>query len=174
MAPQQQQQQQHPAAENPPTDGVGGSGLAAPTAEREPRALLTGGGGLDAAGSYPLGRRYKSSLGSSSSSDFDLSDSGSDLYGAMSGGGDHKCDDGVSLALLLTTFAGIAVAFFVLFTTITMAGRRRRRKRGAADADPAGEEEEEEGPGRWWMLAEAVNTGKKGQCMLLHLFFDAY
>lgn len=68
-------------------------------------------------------------------SDDPLLDSGSDLHGSFSGG--HKCDDGVSIALLLTTLAAIAVSFFILFTTITMGNGRRRRR--AAD----GEEEED-------------------------------
>ena len=66
----------------------------------------------------------------------------SQQYGSYSGGhGHHKqCDNGISLAILLTTLAGIGTLFFILFTRITMAPgrRRRRRKRGSSfeDYDP--------------------------------------
>jgi hypothetical protein len=53
-------------------------------------------------------------------------------YGSYSGnhasysGGDEYCDNGISIALLLTALLGIAVMFYVLYTKITK-GRRRRR-----------------------------------------------
>jgi len=54
-------------------------------------------------------------------------------------GRERKCDDGVSIALLLTTLLGIGIGFFALLNAITMA-RRRRRRRDANDDDdyPAG------------------------------------
>ncbi len=59
----------------------------------------------------------------------------SSLYGSFSGGYGSKKDDceGVSLALLLTTFASIGVVFFAVFTKLTM-GRKKR------SADEIGEE----------------------------------
>ena len=66
-----------------------------------------------------------------------LLDAPSDLVGAFSG--DHKCDEeGVSIALLLTTLAAIAVAFFVLLTTITMGNGRKKR-----EAEENGQERKE-------------------------------
>ena len=50
--------------------------------------------------------------------------------------GHHKCDNGVSICLLVTTLAGIGVLYFILFQRITMAGRRRRRKRSSSGAAP--------------------------------------
>ena len=41
-------------------------------------------------------------------------------------GGEEYCDNGISIALLLTALLGIAVMFYVLYTKITK-GRRRRR-----------------------------------------------
>lgn len=41
-------------------------------------------------------------------------------------GGDEYCDNGISIALLLTALLGIAVMFYVLYVKITK-GRRRRR-----------------------------------------------
>ncbi len=53
----------------------------------------------------------------------------SSLYGSFSGGYGKKKDDceGISLATLLTTFAGIAVTFFAVFTKLTMLGKRKKR-----------------------------------------------
>ena len=51
----------------------------------------------------------------------------SSIYGSYSGGGKNECDEGISLAILIATLAGIAVLAFTLFTKITMIGRRRRR-----------------------------------------------
>ncbi len=52
-------------------------------------------------------------------------------YGSFSGGYDgHKREDcdGVSLALLLTSFASIGVVFFAVFTKLTMIiGKRKKR-----------------------------------------------
>jgi len=42
-------------------------------------------------------------------------------------GRDRKCDDGVSIALLLLTLLGIGIGFFALLNQITMGRRRRRR-----------------------------------------------
>ena len=45
-----------------------------------------------------------------------------------SGYGDHYCDNGVNIAILALTLAGLAAMFYVLYTKITMlVGRRRRR-----------------------------------------------
>ncbi len=53
----------------------------------------------------------------------------SSLYGSFSGGYGSKKDDceGISLALLLTTFASIGVVFFAVFTKLTMVGKRKKR-----------------------------------------------
>ena len=48
-----------------------------------------------------------------------------DLHGSYSGG-KNECDEGISLAILIATLAGIAVLAFTLYTKVTMAGRRRR------------------------------------------------
>ena len=66
-----------------------------------------------------------------------LTTAASDQLGSFDG--HHKCDNGVSICLLLTTLAGIGVLYFILFTRITMAGRRRkrRRRRGADVPDDA-------------------------------------
>ena len=53
-------------------------------------------------------------------------------YGSYSGhhasySGDEYCDNGISIALLLTALLGIAVMFYVLYVKITK-GRRRRRE----------------------------------------------
>ena len=61
------------------------------------------------------------------SSDDDPLTAASDQLGSYDG--HHKCDNGVSICLTLTTLAGIGVLYYILFTRITMAGRRRRRKR---------------------------------------------
>ena len=50
----------------------------------------------------------------------------SDLLGSYDG--HHKCDNGISICLLVTTLAGIATLYFILFTRITMAGRRRKKR----------------------------------------------
>ncbi len=49
-------------------------------------------------------------------------------------GGGYKKDDceGISLALLLTTFLAIGALFFALFTKLTMIGRRKRSLADAA------------------------------------------
>jgi len=47
--------------------------------------------------------------------------------GHSAGYGEEYCDNGVSLALLLTALLGVAVMFYVLYTKITKAGRRRKR-----------------------------------------------
>lgn len=60
-------------------------------------------------------------------------------YGSYSGnhasysGGDEYCDNGISIALLLTALLGIAVMFYVLYVKITK-GRRRRRATEELDA----------------------------------------
>ena len=75
----------------------------------------------------------------------------SQQYGSYSGGhGHHKqCDNGISLAILLTTLAGIGTLFFILFTRITMFTGRRRRKRSssAAEYDPDAWDKVDEGLG---------------------------
>ena len=61
--------------------------------------------------------------------DASLDSAASEVYGSYGGHGYHKdCDNGISIALLLTAVLGLAVGFFTLFTKITMAmgGRRRR------------------------------------------------
>lgn len=40
--------------------------------------------------------------------------------------GDEYCDNGISIALLITALLGIAIMFYILYTKITK-GRRRRR-----------------------------------------------
>ena len=82
-----------------------------------------------------------SSAGMLASSDFSLSS----LYGSFSSGGYGATKDdceGISLALLLTTFASIGVVFFTVFTKLTMLGKRRRKR----SALLAGGGEEEEAP----------------------------
>ena len=70
----------------------------------------------------------------------------SQQYGSYSG--HHKCDNGISLAILLTTLAGIASLFFILFTRITMfTGRRRRKRSSSGDSDPDAWDKVEEGLG---------------------------
>lgn len=67
---------------------------------------------------------------------------GSYSYGSYGGGGHHgghydKCDNGISIGLLLTALLGIGVMFFTLFTKITMISRRRRSLREQLeDSDP--------------------------------------
>jgi hypothetical protein len=56
----------------------------------------------------------------------------SKVVGSFSGhsasySGEEYCDNGISLALLLTALLGVAVMFYVLYTKITKAGRRRKR-----------------------------------------------
>ncbi len=60
----------------------------------------------------------------------------SNLYGSFSGYGHEHRDDceGVSLALLLTTFAAIGVVFFAVFTKLTMI-INGRKKRAAPEDD---------------------------------------
>lgn len=72
------------------------------------------------------------------SSSSDMLGSFSSLFGSYSGGYHDKCDNGISLGLLLTTLLGIGVMFFALFTKITM-GRRKKR---SLTSSPAGLEEE--------------------------------
>ena len=62
----------------------------------------------------------------------DLTKAASDQLGSYDG--HHKCDNGISICLLLTTLAGIGVLYFILFTRITMAGRKKRRKRRSSGA----------------------------------------
>lgn len=50
----------------------------------------------------------------------------SSIHGSYSGGGKTQCDEGISLAILIATLAGIAVLAFTLYTKITMIERRRR------------------------------------------------
>ena len=74
----------------------------------------------------------------------------SEQYGSYSG--KYKCDNGINLAILLTTLAGIATLFFILFTRITMfapAGGRRRKKRSSslAEYDPDAWDRVDEGLG---------------------------
>ena len=70
----------------------------------------------------------------------------SQQYGSYSG--HHKCDNGISLAILLTTLAGIASLFFILFTRITMfTGRRRRKRSSSEDSDPDAWDKVDEGLG---------------------------
>ncbi len=59
----------------------------------------------------------------------------SNSYGSFSHGhGHHKeCDNGIPLALLLTTLLGVGVLFFTLFTKITMATGRRRKRSEMSD-----------------------------------------
>ena len=79
----------------------------------------------------------------------------SQQYGSYSGGhGHHKqCDNGISLAILLTTLAGISSVFFILFTRITMfngqagGGRRRKRSSSAGEPDPDAWDKVDEGLG---------------------------
>ena len=65
---------------------------------------------------------------------------GSYSYGSY-GGGHHghgyhdKCDNGISIGLLLTALLGIGVMFFTLFTKITMITRRKRSLREQLEAD---------------------------------------
>ena len=59
----------------------------------------------------------------------------SDQLGSYSG--HHKCDNGISICLLVTTLAGIAILYFILFTRITMAGRRRKKRGSSASYDDA-------------------------------------
>ena len=63
----------------------------------------------------------------SSVDDDDALTAASDQLGSFDG--HHKCDNGISICLTLTTLAGIAVLYYILFTRITMAGKRRRRRR---------------------------------------------
>ena len=71
----------------------------------------------------------------------------SQQYGSYSG--HHKCDNGISLAILLTTLAGIATLFYILFTRITMFTGRRRRKRSSSSGeyDPDAWDKVDEGLG---------------------------
>ena len=48
----------------------------------------------------------------------------------------YKCDNGISLAILFTTLAGISSLFFVLFTRITMYTGRKKRSSSLAEYDP--------------------------------------
>ena len=66
------------------------------------------------------------------SDDYPLTKAASDQLGSYDG--HHKCDNGISICLLLTTLAGIGVLYFILFTRITMAGRKKRRKRRSSGA----------------------------------------
>jgi len=43
------------------------------------------------------------------------------------GYGEEYCDNGISVALLITALLGLAVMFWVLYTKITMAAGRKRR-----------------------------------------------
>ena len=71
----------------------------------------------------------------------------SEQYGSYSNR--YKCDNGISLAILLTTLAGIGTLFFILFTRITMFTGRRRRKRSssATEYDPDAWDKVDEGLG---------------------------
>ena len=61
----------------------------------------------------------------------------------------YKCDNGISLAILFTTLAGISSLFFVLFTRITMyAGVVGRKKRSSSHA--------EYDPDAWDIVDEAL------------------
>ena len=52
----------------------------------------------------------------------------SDSEASLSSGyGDHYCDNGVNVAILALTLAGLAAMFYVLYTKITMLVGRRRR-----------------------------------------------
>jgi hypothetical protein len=55
-------------------------------------------------------------------------------YGSHSSGYE-KCDNGISIGLLLTAALGIAVMFYTLYTKITMAGRRRKRRSEELEED---------------------------------------
>lgn len=61
-------------------------------------------------------------------------------YGSYAGGYNphDKCDNGISIGLLLTTLLGIGVMFFTLFTKITMAVMRRKKRslEHNAETDP--------------------------------------
>ena len=51
-----------------------------------------------------------------------------DLEGSLSSGyGGYYCDNGINLAILVLTLAGLAAMFYVLYTKITMLVGRRRR-----------------------------------------------
>ena len=75
----------------------------------------------------------------------------SEQYGSYSNR--YKCDNGISLAILLTTLAGISSVFFILFTRITMfngqagGGRRRKRSSSAGEPDPDAWDKVDEGLG---------------------------
>jgi hypothetical protein len=55
-----------------------------------------------------------------------LNNLGSYSGNSASYSGDEYCDNGISIALLITAVLGIAIMFYILYTKIT-AGRRRRR-----------------------------------------------
>ena len=75
----------------------------------------------------------------------------SEQYGSYSNR--YKCDNGISLAILLITLAGISSVFFILFTRITMfngqagGGRRRKRSSSAGEPDPDAWDKVDEGLG---------------------------
>ena len=63
----------------------------------------------------------------------------SEQYGAYSG--HYKCDNGIPLAILLTTLAGISTLFYILFTRIAnyngqAGGGRRKRSISIEEHDP--------------------------------------
>ena len=47
---------------------------------------------------------------------------------SSSSGYGYYCDNGINIALLITTLAGIAVMFYVLYTKLTMQAGRRKKK----------------------------------------------
>ncbi len=82
-------------------------------------------------------RAYKTAA--SPSSVLGMLGSASSMMGSFSSLYEKKETDqceGISLALLLTTFAGIAVTFFAVFTKLTMLGKRKKRSVDGEDDSP--------------------------------------
>ena len=59
--------------------------------------------------------------------DYDRKGFHKDSYGALSGHGDYCYEDQISIGLLITSIAGIALMWYVLWTKIQASGGRRRR-----------------------------------------------
>jgi hypothetical protein len=117
-----------------------------PAANPSPQAggKLGGGGGLGGGGlgaGYGNGQQLAAGRKSFQQRNGQLNKLGgaaSSGYGSYSGhhasySGDEYCDNGISIALLLTALLGIAVMFYVLYVKITK-GRRRRRATEELDA----------------------------------------
>jgi len=83
----------------------------------------------------------------------------------------YKCDNGISLAILFTTLAGISSLFFVLFTRITMyaGGRRRKRSSSAVEYDLDAWDKVDEGIGLFDadIVSDIIFTG-----MLISITFQ--